>query len=966
MPLLVLGVAGMMDVQPAWAQPVQSALIDPNGSGFSEVWEQAYGAFGLDPNGDADGDGISNKDEAAAGTDPFDPGSGLAVTSKRWVENGLMIRWQAVAGRTYSIETCSQLGVTPWRACETLTGYPSGEILSLIDRPTGATAFFRVVVMGDAAEFPLGLSGGLFDSDGDGQSDAAELLAGTDPFDAGSRFSISEVRPASGWVVEWATVPGKLYQLQSSQRRPTEWLNEGPALLASGDRLVVCVEGAVSLRFLRVQVSDVDSNNDGVSDWEEWATGLAVTRSNSMINDGADVATIKALLATPANYTVTAPRASALVGGDAPGLIEIRRIAGFGPIRIPLVVSGSAVAGVDVAPFAAVATIPLGQSATTLTFSALAGARSGTNIDIAIAGGAHASVTFVRERAISVKDLGALGDGVTDDTEAIQAAIDLLEESPEINTLHFPTGTYLLGSRTGDTRTFTCSWRHLLLGARDLVGRDIFFTGEAGARLFSETGELRTHTLVVDASCRSLSFSGLTWEQGCTPRVGNGSDGVALVRHDGRSVEGVEFSGCVFRNCHGALFTYGHGYDVRGTLKYLFIHDSQILNPYGANSKDSLTKWGGGAQVGLSEWVGTAVYDHNLFDGGGEDMTDAETCPGGRVKDGCHFGSPMRLEFTNNIVKRMGVEAVFQTNDNTYAGKTIEAFTMPPVDSSSLVSVQMDNIPSTFIAGDMVNVRILTTSSSVGKNNLLLVQSFDPLTRTLQLRNDGYAGNDLPGTLLPADLQVFLNRCDEPSLAEVRNNRIDGTLPPGANLDTEPAGIVVSARSRITGNTIVGQHIGILIYPEDHTPLFPASRGAIIDNNSILTRDSRDYPGSYTYGIQSWANDDVIVSNRVFVPETYRIIGISARGRNSRIEKNTIISQLPENNGYVNLDRGVGIGCGNQSTNARVIGNTTFGMDVGVGPDEPNQSVPHAVSLHRSVNDVLAVDPTGLSNQAVP
>ena len=41
---------------------------------------------------------------------------------------------------------------------------------------------------------------------------------------------------------------------------------------------------------------------------------------------------------------------------------------------------------------------------------------------------------------VNVKDFGAVGDGVTEDTAAIQAAIHCL---PENGLLHFPAGTYL-------------------------------------------------------------------------------------------------------------------------------------------------------------------------------------------------------------------------------------------------------------------------------------------------------------------------------------------------------------------------------------------------------------------------------------------------------------------------------------------------------------------------------------------
>ena len=55
-----------------------SAILDTNGNGLSDRWEAQYKvgvhvSANLDPAVDDDGDGWTNAQEAAAGTDPFDP-----------------------------------------------------------------------------------------------------------------------------------------------------------------------------------------------------------------------------------------------------------------------------------------------------------------------------------------------------------------------------------------------------------------------------------------------------------------------------------------------------------------------------------------------------------------------------------------------------------------------------------------------------------------------------------------------------------------------------------------------------------------------------------------------------------------------------------------------------------------------------------------------------------------------------
>ena len=81
--------------------------------------------------------------------------------------------------------------------------------------------------------------------------------------------------------------------------------------------------------------------------------------------------------------------------------------------------------------------VPVVQSGVTsqTTLAAMPYVPSGT-------GAVTTTVQTKLRETVSVKDFGAVGDGVTDDTAAIQAAIDATNEG----TLNFPEGTYLISS----------------------------------------------------------------------------------------------------------------------------------------------------------------------------------------------------------------------------------------------------------------------------------------------------------------------------------------------------------------------------------------------------------------------------------------------------------------------------------------------------------------------------------------
>ena len=174
-------------------------MIDLNGNGMSDVWEQIYGGGGLDPNGDADGDGVSNLKEALAGTNPFDSNSYPHITAFGSTATNFSVTIPCQLGKVYQLQSITALGGTNW-LMETGLVVRAGSVLTLT-APNGPDGkFFRISiadtntdgsVMNDWEKYQLGLdplnpvSNGNLDNNGQLLSDyayATNMLASQNVF----------------------------------------------------------------------------------------------------------------------------------------------------------------------------------------------------------------------------------------------------------------------------------------------------------------------------------------------------------------------------------------------------------------------------------------------------------------------------------------------------------------------------------------------------------------------------------------------------------------------------------------------------------------------------------------------------------------------------------------------------------------------------------------------------------------
>ena len=136
--------------------------VDSNGDGIPDAWQRRVNPDinKVKPEGDADGDGMSNLQEYLAGTYAYDPKSGFRLTIVRSDGTTPVLGMTVITGRSYTVLGTTDLTtwnpvhfrvLAPTGATEPMERYSATDIRSIqvqVDTPTGQPVprFFKAMV----------------------------------------------------------------------------------------------------------------------------------------------------------------------------------------------------------------------------------------------------------------------------------------------------------------------------------------------------------------------------------------------------------------------------------------------------------------------------------------------------------------------------------------------------------------------------------------------------------------------------------------------------------------------------------------------------------------------------------------------------------------------------------------------------------------------------------------------------
>ncbi len=230
------------------------------------------------------------------------------------------------------------------------------------------------------------------DEDSDGSSNLLESIAGTDPRNGGDSHRMSNMTVfGEAVIITFKAVAGKSYKVLSDTTPGGSYSTvenlispaAGPAFVATSNNAAQTVSVAETpgvAKFYRVEVSDVDSDGDGLSDWAELQTGSNPQSADTDGNGISDYEELVPDVSVPGQVSIAASQSLASEDGPQSGTLLVSRSNGAGDCVVSYTLSGTATSGIDysVSPGFAVNFAAGEKSKTILVNPAVDGALEGS------------------------------------------------------------------------------------------------------------------------------------------------------------------------------------------------------------------------------------------------------------------------------------------------------------------------------------------------------------------------------------------------------------------------------------------------------------------------------------------------------------------------------------------------------------------------------------------------------------
>ncbi|MEO5714697.1 MAG: DUF1800 family protein [Luteolibacter sp.] len=184
------------------------------------------------------------------------------------------------------------------------------------------------------------------DYDADGWTNSAESSAGTNPKDASSHPQAEmEMTAGQGHLVS-PGLPGKRYLLMASDDL-TSFAPMGDVVAGTGGDIDWAVGQPDGREFFKVQISDVDTDGDGVNDWEELSLGFDPNTARTDRYAQTDSQRVSAMLNAVSTITASVYDDTCSERWPDPAVLVLRRTGGLKPLTVNFTLGGTATRDVD-------------------------------------------------------------------------------------------------------------------------------------------------------------------------------------------------------------------------------------------------------------------------------------------------------------------------------------------------------------------------------------------------------------------------------------------------------------------------------------------------------------------------------------------------------------------------------------------------------------------------------------------